>query len=62
MGSKSLNPKFRSVTISYVPRHVTFPSLEFSTDKNEDVIEPCYQDVLSWGQKHLTLFLFFKQS
>lgn len=46
-----------SVTISYVPRHVTFLSLEFPTDKNEGVIAPCYLHVLSWGQKHLTLVL-----
>lgn len=60
MGSKSLNPKFGSVTISCVPRHVSFLSLEFTTDKNEDVIEPCYQDVLSWGRKHLTLLFVFQ--
>lgn len=36
-----------------------WPSCPLSSQliKNEGVIAPCYLDVLSWGQKHLTLVL-----
>lgn len=59
MGSKSLSPKFKSVTISYVPRQVTFLSLELPSDKNEDVIETTLSGCSELGTKaSYSVFVF----
>jgi len=47
---------------SYVTRHVTFQFREFPTDKNEDVLEQRYLDVLSQGQKHPIVISFQQRS
>jgi len=45
-----------------VTRHVTFQFREFPTDKNEDVLEQRYLDVLSQGQKHPIVISFQQRS